>query len=89
MIFTTNKPLQDWGRVLHDPDVAQAIIDRVLERGRLFQLDGPSMRTRHLELDEHPPQQAPSLPTRISGIDPAQFPEPTEVGARAAGTGPG
>ena len=79
MIFTTNKPLQDWGRVLHDPDLAQAIIDRVLERGRLFQLDGPSMRTRHLALDEHPPHEAPSLPTRISGIDHPEFPEPTEA----------
>jgi DNA replication protein DnaC len=34
MVFTANKPLQEWGRVLHDPDLAQAIIDRVLERGR-------------------------------------------------------
>jgi DNA replication protein DnaC len=51
VLITTNKPLQEWGRVLHDPDLAQAIIDRVLERGRLFQLDGPSMRTRHLGLD--------------------------------------
>jgi DNA replication protein DnaC len=33
MIFTTNKPLSAWGRVLHDPDLAQAILDRVLERG--------------------------------------------------------
>ncbi len=29
-----NKPLSAWGRVLHDPDLAQAILDRVLERGR-------------------------------------------------------
>ena len=35
MIFTTNKPPNVWGRVLHDNDLAQAIIDRVLERGRL------------------------------------------------------
>ena len=24
MVFTTNKPLNDWGRVLHDPDLAAA-----------------------------------------------------------------
>jgi DNA replication protein DnaC len=35
MIFTTNKPLKAWGNVLHDEDLAQPIIDRVLERGRL------------------------------------------------------
>ena len=52
MIFTTNKPLAAWGRVLHDEDLAQAIVDRVLERGRLLHLDGPSMRTKHLGLDD-------------------------------------
>jgi DNA replication protein DnaC len=51
MIFTTNKPLSAWGQVLHDNDLAETIVDRILERGRLLTLDGPSMRTRHLELD--------------------------------------
>src|SRR5205085_6652873 len=34
MIFTTNKDPAAWGNVLHDPDLALAIVDRVLERGR-------------------------------------------------------
>jgi DNA replication protein DnaC len=29
MIFTTNKPLTGWGRVLHDEDLAHAIVDRI------------------------------------------------------------
>jgi len=45
MIFTTNKPLRAWGKVLHDEDLAAAILDRVLERGRFIHLDGPSGRT--------------------------------------------
>ena len=49
IVFTTNKALVDWGAVLHDRDLAAAIIDRVLERGRIVPLEGPSMRTRHLE----------------------------------------
>lgn len=49
MLFTTNKPLNQWGRVLHDSDLAEAITDRVLERGRFIQLRGPSYRTRHLK----------------------------------------
>lgn len=48
MLFTTNKPLTQWGQVLHDPDLAEAISDRVLERGRYLQLRGASYRTRHL-----------------------------------------
>ncbi len=48
MVLTTNKALDQWGRALHDPDLAEAIIDRILERGRLIELGGSSYRTRHL-----------------------------------------
>ena len=79
MIFTTNKSLKGWGRVLHDEDLAHAIIDRVLERGRLLRLDGPSVRTLHVNLDEamkeDSDQQADVI--RISGKTCPEFPEPT------------
>jgi len=75
MIFTTNKPLSVWGKVLHDEDLAAAILDRVLERGRFVPLDGPSGRTRHLNLEEVSPSKADRL--RISGINGSEFPEPT------------
>jgi IstB-like ATP binding protein len=84
MIFTTNKPLTGWGRVLHDDDLAHAIVDRILERGRVLTLDGPSMRTRHLGLDDPTAipasTQSASLSgegARISGIQRPEFPEPT------------
>jgi DNA replication protein DnaC len=81
MIFTTNKPLKAWGGVLHDEDLAQAIIDRVLERGRLFRLDGPSIRTLHVNLDDAYNQGSdrPDEVIRISGIQCPEFPEPTSV----------
>ncbi|MBV9343133.1 MAG: ATP-binding protein [Acidobacteria bacterium] len=75
MIFTTNKPLSEWGKVLHDEDLAAAILDRVLERGRFIQLDGPSGRTRNLNLEEVWPAAAERL--RISGINGSEFPERT------------
>lgn len=75
MIFTTNKPLNDWGKVLHDEDMAAAILDRVLERGRFIHLDGPSGRTRHLNLEETLPENTKRL--RISGIGGSEFLEPT------------
>lgn len=78
LIFTTNKPLGAWGRVLHDPDLAEAILDRVLERGRHLELRGPSYRTRNVKLDLHHDLRAPSgRPTSISGNHPPEFPEPT------------
>jgi DNA replication protein DnaC len=81
MIFTTNKPLSEWGKVLHDEDLAAAILDRVLERGRFIQLDGPSGRTRHLNLEEVWPSTTERA--RISGICVPEFPEPTHLSSVA------
>jgi len=75
MIFTTNKPLSEWGKVLHDEDMAAAILDRVLERGRFIHLDGPSGRTRHLNLEDSLLPKTERV--RISGIGGSEFPEPT------------
>lgn len=49
MIVTTNKPLAALGQLLHDGDLAEAILDRLLERGTHFVLRGRSYRTRHLK----------------------------------------
>ncbi|MCI4324242.1 MAG: IS21-like element helper ATPase IstB [Thermoplasmata archaeon] len=68
MVFTTNKPIEEWGRVLHDPDLAEAILDRVLERGRVLHFKGPSYRTRHLREGEG---------AKVSGIMGPEFQEPT------------
>ena len=75
MVFTTNKPLNEWGKVLHDEDMAAAILDRVLERGRFIHLDGPSGRTRHLNQEEILPAKAERV--IISGISGSEFPEPS------------
>jgi len=48
ILFTTNKsPLTTWGEVLHDHDLAEAIVDRVLEKGRLIVVDGPLSSVHH------------------------------------------
>lgn len=52
MLFTTNKPLAALGQVLHDGDLAEAILDRVLERGTHFVLRGRSYRTRNQKREE-------------------------------------
>ena len=75
IIFTTNKPMTEWGRVLHDADLATAILDRVLHHGRLILLDGPSVRT----LDAITSPQADPATPRISGKSPSEFAEPTRT----------
>ena len=87
MVFTTNKTLSAWGHVLHDDDLAQAILDRILERGRLLTLDGPSMRTKHLGLDDPTSPEASDQPAGISGIQRPEFPEPTATASRRAAWG--
>ena len=81
MIFTTNKPLKAWGAVLHDEDLAHAIVDRILERGRVLHLDGPSMRTKHLGLDDLSTEGVSPQVAGISGILRPEFPEPTTARA--------
>jgi DNA replication protein DnaC len=79
MIFTTNKPVEAWGKVLHDPDLAEAILDRALERGRVIEMRGPSYRTRHLPSKTAVPN--PQGDRTPLGGDP--------VGPAAAGPRPG
>ncbi len=69
--MTTRSPKCEQG-------LADAIVDRILERGRLLRLDGPAVRTKHLSGDELAGEtQDDADRRRISGIDAAEFPEPT------------
>ena len=77
MVFTTNKPLVRWGDVLHDDDLADAIVDRILERGRHLKLDGPSVRAGERAVDIDTSQSLHSQPVRTSGTPRSEFPEPT------------
>ena len=77
MIFTTNKHPKGWGDVLHDDDLADAIVDRILERGRLLRLDGPSVRTKHLPNADLTDDLTQPGGSKVSGTDAAEFPEPT------------
>ena len=49
IVFTTNKKLREWGHVLHGEQLAEALLDRVLERGQHITLGGRSWRTRNID----------------------------------------
>lgn len=49
VIITTNKEPDSWGQVLHDADLADAIVDRLQERGEVVRLKGKSYRRRGAE----------------------------------------
>ena len=59
-LFTTNKPLKLWGRVLHDEELAKAIIDRTLHYGEYLKFSGASYRLkgRKFDLERSPTNDA-------------------------------
>jgi DNA replication protein DnaC len=54
-MMTSNRPLEDWGKLLGDAPGASAILDRFLHHAELVQMTGRSYRLRH--------QATPSLDT--------------------------
>lgn len=46
IVITSNKEPEAWGGVLHDPDLAEAIVDRLQEHGDVIRLKGKSYRRR-------------------------------------------
>ncbi len=46
VLITSNKDPEVWGGVLHDGDLAAAIVDRLFERGEVLRLTGKSYRAR-------------------------------------------
>jgi DNA replication protein DnaC len=45
-ILTSNKSLTEWATVVQDVSLAAALVDRLMDRGQVFYLKGPSWRTR-------------------------------------------
>jgi DNA replication protein DnaC len=64
ILFTTNKPLRQWGRVLHDEELARAIIDRTLHYGEYLKFTGSSYRLkgRKFDFDRPSPHEGALLP---------------------------
>lgn len=46
-MMTSNRPLEDWGKLIGDVPAATAILDRFLETAELIQLEGRSYRLRN------------------------------------------
>jgi DNA replication protein DnaC len=45
-IITSNKSVQEWGKVLHDTALAGALLDRLLHHGDVYHLKGDSYRLK-------------------------------------------
>jgi len=45
-VLTPNLGVASWGKIFDDPMVAAAMLDRLLHRGVVFNIDGDSYRMR-------------------------------------------
>ena len=51
-MMTSNRPLEDWGKLIGDVPAATAILDRFLQDAELIQITGKSYRLRRARSDE-------------------------------------
>jgi DNA replication protein DnaC len=49
-LITSNRPLEDWGKLLHDNAASSAILDRLLHRGHLLKFEGKSYRLKEASI---------------------------------------
>ncbi len=57
-IMTSNRPLEDWGKLLGDVPAATAILDRVLHNAEIITINGKSYRLRNRSAKDSPPAEA-------------------------------
>jgi len=57
-LITSNRPLEDWGKLLRDNAASSAILDRLLHRGHLLKFEGKSYRLKEasVRLTENKPK---------------------------------
>jgi len=57
-LITSNRPVEDWGKLLKDNAASSAILDRLLHRGRLLKFRGKSYRLKEAaaRLSQHRPK---------------------------------
>ncbi|MGI8604025.1 MAG: ATP-binding protein [Verrucomicrobiales bacterium] len=61
-IMTSNRPLEDWGKLLADVPTAGAILDRFLHHARTIAISGRSYRLK--DQSSQPPTNTTKDPSR-------------------------
>jgi IstB-like ATP binding protein len=87
-MMTSNRPLEDWGKLLGDVPTATAILDRFLHHAEVVQMNGRSYRLKdrpgtspETPQDSKPAKAPPGSEGGQSGSRPAKAP-PGSGGAR-------
>jgi DNA replication protein DnaC len=98
-MMTSNRPLEDWGKLLGDVPSASAILDRFLHHAELVRMTGRSYRLRHQSApgpdqpeDSKPANAPPGSEKKRPGSKPANAPPGSEEkrpGSKPANAPPG
>jgi DNA replication protein DnaC len=68
-MMTSNRPLEDWGKLLGDVPSATAILDRFLHHAEIIQVSGKSYRLRHQARAAQEPENSSNLGQAPLGAD--------------------
>lgn len=62
-MMTSNRPLEDWGKLIGDVPAATAILDRFLHNAEVIAITGKSYRLRNRNTKDLPPAEAAACET--------------------------
>jgi DNA replication protein DnaC len=85
-IMTSNRPLEDWGKLLGDVPSATAILDRFLHHAEIIRITGKSYRLRQAGVPITPPEE-PGGETEHTLADeskPAKAPTGSATGSKSS-----
>lgn len=86
-MMTSNRPLEDWGKLIGDVPAATAILDRFLHHAMLITITGRSYRMRKRGPNDAEGQTTGTMPSEdpepSSDGDPSQSPDPRSTDAVA------
>jgi DNA replication protein DnaC len=82
-MMTSNRPLEDWGKLIGDVPSATAILDRFLHHAQVIAITGKSYRLRHQGANVEPPpgDPKPAIPPTGSAASKRKKSEPEPVEA--------
>ncbi len=83
-IMTSNRPLEDWGKLVGDVPSATAILDRFLHHAELISITGRSFRLHQAGTEVQRPEASASVPAKTAVAETTASPETDANGSKPA-----
>ena len=83
-MMTSNRPLEDWGKLIGDVPSATAILDRFLHHAEIIAITGRSYRLRHPKTPADPAAEDPKPAIAPTGSGTKKKPKTAEAKAAEA-----